>query len=221
MDFRLLHIWADLHELNATFNLANVTGRKFGASLFQEIMVSLNYRLLHLNYAITEDDEDAGNCSDQARGQAYFGKECQSSNAMNNEIHESLRLGMLAFSTTIFLQMANLSMRFDHLAGSLEAALRTLHIPTATDRNGWEMRLWLLFVVGISILGDRIGGWLRENVLQVLDVLKLNTWKKVRFILKDHLWIDMIHDSMGEEMFRRYAAGRFSSKQRKCHSNRN
>ena len=54
-DSRLLAIHSDLHEFSRAANLAAQTGRKLEPDLLQDVMVSIQYRLLHLKY----DSKDA------------------------------------------------------------------------------------------------------------------------------------------------------------------
>ncbi|TVY13988.1 hypothetical protein LARI1_G008670 [Lachnellula arida] len=57
LDSNLLHIWADLREFTRSANLAFQTGQKIGCILFQEILVSVQYRLLLLDVSAGSLDE--------------------------------------------------------------------------------------------------------------------------------------------------------------------
>lgn len=54
-DPKLVNVWYDLYEFSRAANLATQTGRKLEFDLLQEVMISVQYRLLHLQY----DKEDA------------------------------------------------------------------------------------------------------------------------------------------------------------------
>ncbi|TVY44661.1 hypothetical protein LOCC1_G007048 [Lachnellula occidentalis] len=49
LDSNLLYIWADLREFSRSANLAFQTGQKIGCILYQEILISVQYRLLLLD----------------------------------------------------------------------------------------------------------------------------------------------------------------------------
>jgi len=49
LDTKLFYIWADLREFTRSANLAFQTGQKMDGVLFQEILVSIQYRLLLLD----------------------------------------------------------------------------------------------------------------------------------------------------------------------------
>ncbi|TVY26283.1 hypothetical protein LHYA1_G005806 [Lachnellula hyalina] len=57
LDSNLLHIWADLREFTRSANLAFQTGQKIDCVLFQEILVSVQYRLLLLDVSAGSLDE--------------------------------------------------------------------------------------------------------------------------------------------------------------------
>ncbi|OKL57909.1 hypothetical protein UA08_06443 [Talaromyces atroroseus] len=56
-DWRLINVWHDLRELITAINLAHQTKRKLSSTLFQEALVSVQYRLQHLTYEICDQHE--------------------------------------------------------------------------------------------------------------------------------------------------------------------
>ena len=49
LDKKLSNIWADLREFTKSANLAFQTGKKMDCVLFQEILISIQYRLLYIS----------------------------------------------------------------------------------------------------------------------------------------------------------------------------
>ena len=49
-DMRLVNVWLDLREFATAVNLAHQTQRKLSPGLFQEALISVQYRLQHLSY---------------------------------------------------------------------------------------------------------------------------------------------------------------------------
>jgi hypothetical protein len=53
-DPRVVNVWHDLYEFSREANIATQVGRKLEANILQEVMISVQYRLLYLQYG--EDD---------------------------------------------------------------------------------------------------------------------------------------------------------------------
>lgn len=49
-DIRVVNVWLDLRDFTVSVNLAHQTGRKIAPVLFQEVLISVQYRLYHLAY---------------------------------------------------------------------------------------------------------------------------------------------------------------------------
>lgn len=56
-DIRLVNVWLDLGELTKAINLAHQTQRKLSPWLFQEALISVQYRLQHLTYDVDDKPE--------------------------------------------------------------------------------------------------------------------------------------------------------------------
>jgi hypothetical protein len=57
-DIRLVNVWIDLREFVKAINLAHQTGRNLSTELFQEALISLQYRLQCLAYSIQDLQEN-------------------------------------------------------------------------------------------------------------------------------------------------------------------
>jgi hypothetical protein len=234
-DPRLLNILLDLQEFSLAANLAFQTGRKIPSTIFCETLVSVQYRLLALR---DEDDQR------RQKQQQPFQDQDTSTDTNNWEIDPAvegntskladlLRLGMLAFTTTTFLQIKQLPMRYPDLARRMRGCVRALaqvlsdgeqehHQEQGQDgeRKGERdppqqveivVRLWFLFVARISVLG-----WPEdEDVLvttagRVLEGLGLAeaAWDEVRGVLRGVMWIDWVHSGDGRRFWERVRAER-------------
>lgn len=170
IDPRLQDVWADAREFCALVNLASMTGSKIKPRLFQETMVTLQYRLLH-------------------------------SNTEYSKISHAIQIGVLVFTTTIFLHVAGIPTRYYWLTSQIRKVLRDYK--EFYDVQSRKLRLWLLFVSAVSGLYDGSGKWLDPSILQTLTDLSLKEWEDVKAILKAHLWIDVLHDSEGKRIMER------------------
>ncbi|KAK3904890.1 hypothetical protein C8A05DRAFT_42094 [Staphylotrichum tortipilum] len=136
-DPRLLNILHDLQEFSLAANLASQTGCSIPAPLFHETLVSVQYRLLALR-----DEDDFDDDSDHTH-------------RMDASPARLLRLGMLAFSTTTFLQIQQLPLRYADLARRMRGCVRRLGRVGEASLSQEEARLalWFLFVATVSVLG--------------------------------------------------------------------
>jgi hypothetical protein len=167
-DPRMVNIWHDLHEFSRAANIAAQTGRKLEPDLLQEVMVSVQYRLLNLQY----DDKDT---------------------------HELLRVAMLAYSATIlpllFSQFGAAShLSYPSLHSCLERSLITLE---RLSNEKLKALLWLLVMVGISVLDNTL---INLQLVHTLQVLNLSSWDEILVILKGFLWVDILHGEQAKKL---------------------
>jgi hypothetical protein len=167
-DQKIRCIWVDLREFIRSANLAFQTGHKIDCFLFQDILISVQYRLQLLE-------------------------------KRPETLAKAIHVGMLAFSTDVFLQLKGLEMGFENISVQLRDSV--LGLQDREDNSILEFKLWLLFVARMSNVKDNQGPWLMPEMKKTLEALSLTTWKLVRQRLKNYLWIDVLHDSGGKETF--------------------
>ncbi len=169
-DTRLVNVWLDLREFVRSTNLAFQTNRTIGAELYQEILISVQYRLQILAY----DKHSA---------------------------HEILRLGMLAFSTPIFLDVHSIPGNYEYLAKQLREVLESLEWGGSPE---WQkLSLWVLFASKLSVLSaPDDDGWLHERLQDVLESLGAPSWSEVRDILMGYLWVDAVNNERGVAFYK-------------------
>ncbi|KAK4120924.1 hypothetical protein N657DRAFT_692803 [Parathielavia appendiculata] len=218
-DPRLLNILLDLQEFSLAANLAFQTGRKIPAKLYTETLVSVQYRLLALR---DEDDERQSRSQHQPhadeekpdqREESETGFVDGSSSSIAQPARLLLRLGMLAFTTTTFLQIKQLPMRYTDLARRMRECV--LAMAQAGRGEGEAERkpslpqagmveLWFCFVARISVLR-----WPDEEealvaaTARALAALGLaeSGWEEVRAVLRGVMWIDWVHSGDGKEFW--------------------
>ena len=165
-------VWEDIREFCKRVNLAHTTGRKIEPRLFQEIMVSLQYRLLY-----TDRLPDYG----------------------STQMTEAIRLGCLSFTTSIFLNVGGIHSRYHNLSSQFKLVLEALETPTS--KCDWEHRFWLFVVGAISVLRPDVNIWLKVPLSKCQSALHITTWSEAKLCLKKFLWIDVLHDINGEAVF--------------------
>lgn len=161
-------ILADCHCVVSLFNAEIAAGRKLEAAWFHSTMIALDYRILHLRL-------DEAGWEDEA-----------------------LRLGAVAFMTTVSVKVSGYFRQFGALRRDLEV------ICTGKAVDEWTRPgalLWLFVVGGLAVWCELKEEWWVEGMREVVARLHLKTWSEVRAVLKTILWIDSLHDKAGEQLF--------------------
>ncbi|KAH6900766.1 hypothetical protein B0T10DRAFT_36862 [Thelonectria olida] len=123
---------------------------------------------------------------------------------------ELLRLCMLAYMKSVLIQIDGLGPQIKHLADCLKGALLAHQLPPAPEFA--KFFLWAFLVSTLSIFENLDQDWLRVAMVETAKSLSCRTWAETRVILKEFLWIDMIHNQRGKQIFDRWLdPGRSSS----------
>ncbi|KAH6985703.1 hypothetical protein BKA56DRAFT_715144 [Ilyonectria sp. MPI-CAGE-AT-0026] len=113
-------------------------------------------------------------------------------------VNEVLRVGMVAYTTAIFLQWQYFKMGEGHLKESLSNAL--LELRESFIDVPPPVLFWLLTVLNTSFATDAEGrhvGWFSE----VVELIPLASWAEARKVLKSMVWVDSLNDSKGKVAF--------------------
>lgn len=125
-DPRMVNVWNDLYEFSRAANIATQTGRKLEPGLLREVMISVQYRLLHLQY----DKEDT------------------------HELLRMVILAYsTTIFPPLFSHFGAAPISYPSLSGCLQWFLFTLQEPSDEKLKAL---LWLLAVIRISILDDEL-----------------------------------------------------------------
>lgn len=181
-DSKLAHIYTDLQTFSITTNLAFQSTNKISPTLFQEILISTQYRLSFLEYPY-------------------------------NFIEHILRLALLVFSTTIFLQTRGIRTRFQPLS----AQLRTAVVGDRFRELEWQLRVWILVMAAIVAVTEEDDFWILPLLRkEIKDHVELRHWEDLRRVLKRFLWIDVLHDPDGKMVCEKIFAGSESADAALC-----
>jgi hypothetical protein len=163
----------DMISVSIIFN-DNYTCCRLDPDAYQEILISVCYRLLHA---------------------------CPFGVYELETIQESaLSLGLLAFMTTMLFQHGRSQrLPYELLASLLRNLL--LDEKNASSIEG-KTSLWLLFVGGISVLGVEDRDWLIPRIKASLRALHLSSWKDALDEIKQFPWISVIHDQPGKQIWK-------------------
>ncbi|KAG5782483.1 hypothetical protein H9Q73_003853 [Fusarium xylarioides] len=164
-DWRLQNTFKDLRDFSALANRYSPSAKKLKPEAFQEIMLSIQYRLLQLDFS-----------QDPA------------------PIQEALRIGLLAYESTIFLQIQGTKLKSDSFSRQLRDTIQATPVQGEATAN---IKLWLL-VVGSIIVFDSSEDWLVQSINSLAG---RQSWEEVRERVNEVMWIDVIHDVPGRKAF--------------------
>ncbi|RSL80915.1 hypothetical protein CEP52_017303 [Fusarium oligoseptatum] len=114
---------------------------------------------------------------------------------------KAIRLGLLAYESTIFLQIQGVKLKSDLFTSQLREAIEAIPVEGEAIAN---VKLWLL-LIGSMVIFDSKAPWLAQSIQSLTG---RQTWSQVRKRVKEVMWIDIIHDLAGSEAFEAAQAGR-------------
>lgn len=112
-------------------------------------------------------------------------------------IEEAVRLGLLAFSSSVFLQWKQLGLSYEHLATRYRDCLSTLEYSDVPS----PLLLWLLMVGAVSVFGPADDEWLKPWLRATINMSELQTWNDMQDIMQSLMWIELVLDKPGKEVF--------------------
>ena len=184
---------ADGDEINSNLylprNLKILVGDHRVVSLFSDLR-RLSCRLNH-ERRLQDSDFKLAICSIQYRLLSL-------ENSVNGSMAECLRLAMLVFLTTTFEIPERAGQRYPYLSDRFRESCCGISAEGPKSEAWNDFMMWLLIIGGVSLFGvDEV--WLRELWEKVFP--SNETWQTVRDRVKKFLWIDVLHDKLGKEMF--------------------
>lgn len=116
-----------------------------------------------------------------------------------SDVNEAIRLALLAFASTLFLQWRCIKPRYEHLARRLSIAISWLGHKTG-DLPPAQLTLWLHVVAAVFIFNEHERACSRPALADILQDMKLGSWNDVRSVLKTILWVDALHDLPAKQL---------------------
>ena len=107
------------------------------------------------------------------------------------------RLGLLAFSCGIFLHWKNLGASYAHFTSAFRSSLRRPTSPPVSSK----LLLWLLVVGSVSAFDATDDEWLRPLLLANMGYCQIDSWSKMRDLLKSFMWIGLVYDKAATSVF--------------------
>lgn len=116
----------------------------------------------------------------------------------HDALQEALRLGLLAISSTLFMQRQYMDNPYHHLLNLYRSSLLRLW-ESASVAVPTPILFWLAMLshVAAPSLIDWSAGWLDESIRRA----DIKSWTQARELLRSLVWVDFIHDRLGKPAF--------------------
>ena len=117
-------------------------------------------------------------------------------------VNEAYRLALLAFSAPVFIHWN----RVELFSQSFTSALREALVGLELGEHGYSLTpreyTWLLMVCALSMAHEPDGmAWLRPRLRRKMHLCHVFTWDKMRRLLSSFLWIGLVYDKSGRDVF--------------------
>lgn len=116
----------------------------------------------------------------------------------SGSLDETVRLGLLAFTHHVFLQWQGIKPSFRH---QFRHAYRNYLQIHPLDTAPPQLLLWLLVIGAVSLFSISEELWLRGKLQRQIGICEANTWKKLQEMLKSFMWIPLLDEKSGEEVY--------------------
>ena len=113
-------------------------------------------------------------------------------------IDEPVRLGLLVFSSHIFLNWQDVKPPYTYLPHTYRNRLLNLKLPSTVPP---QILLWLLMIGYLSIFTTADDAWLMPLVRVNIELCEAHNWSELRGQLKAFPWIDILHNKPGRAIF--------------------
>ncbi|GFN20940.1 hypothetical protein AtubIFM55763_001053 [Aspergillus tubingensis] len=113
-------------------------------------------------------------------------------------LDEAIRLALLSYGFDIFLQFRSDPTPYVHLAASYQRCLNGLAKRNDVSPQLW---IWLLTVGGLVVFLPAVRRNFRHWLLYYLGSCRVRSWEEMRAILSSFIWIGLVHDQGGKEIF--------------------
>lgn len=117
----------------------------------------------------------------------------------NDDVHELLRIVLLAYSTiifpSIFCHFGVPPISYPSLSKCLDGVLIKFKKPS---KNISKVLLWLLVIIRIQVLDNAL---IEDQLFQTVQALNLTSWDEILPILKGFLWVDVLHEEKARCIF--------------------
>lgn len=162
----LLQAWTVMMRFCSAINSAAKNNRRLPKETSLNTMAAVTYRLLHMD------------------------------NLDDSSVDESIRLGLLAFSSHIFLRIQDVKPLYAYFPDAYRRCLSSVNFQKGTS----PLLLWLLMIGAISFFTPADHCWVIPRLRANIEACGLHNWNQLRHQMKEFPWIDILHDLPGQKV---------------------
>jgi hypothetical protein len=180
------NILVDVFDVCILFNDPDKRFFEVDLVSYHEVVISLTYRLLALDYI-------------------HRRPLVPSSEAV-------YQLGLLTFIMILFLQYGRRRLyRFSMITKLLKIVLKLHSLQSDKDHMLWLMIMGSIWMMdGVWTLEEHSGEWLPPLMLELIDEMGLQSWGAARSCIIKYPWIYKLHDEPGMKIWERVQESRKS-----------
>lgn len=115
----------------------------------------------------------------------------------SSSVSEAIRLGLLAFSTSVFLQWGSLGLSYTNLTSEYRGCLVRLGSSCATS----QLMIWLLMVGAVSVVDIDDDASLKSLFITNIGFGDMKSWDGMQDLLNSFMWIGLVHDKAAKRVF--------------------
>ncbi|EXJ76665.1 uncharacterized protein A1O5_01173 [Cladophialophora psammophila CBS 110553] len=113
-------------------------------------------------------------------------------------VDEAVRLSLLGLTYNVFLKWQYLRLPYVYFPSIYKNCLRD---PKLADGASSQIMLWFLMVGAVSAFTISDHLWLKDCLRERIDICQVKSWNEMRGVLKSFMWIGLLHDKPGKEVF--------------------
>ena len=113
-------------------------------------------------------------------------------------VNETMRLGLLAFSSNVFLQWKDVRQPYHSFYTTYKGHILEI---VSSDSLSPRLTLWLYTICRISIFTESEVAWMHSSLRAKLGLNNVTSWSDKQEIMNAFLWIGVIHDQAGRDLF--------------------
>ncbi|OAP60523.1 hypothetical protein AYL99_05525 [Fonsecaea erecta] len=122
----------------------------------------------------------------------------------SGSVDEAVRLSLLGLTYHIFLQWQYLKLPYVYFPTIYKSCLLD---PKLMGVASAQFMLWFLMVGAVSTFTTSDHPWLKDCVREHADKCQVKSWNEMRTVLKSFMWIGLLHDKPGKDVFDSVLAG--------------
>ncbi|KAI0106420.1 hypothetical protein GGR51DRAFT_169168 [Nemania sp. FL0031] len=113
--------------------------------------------------------------------------------------NETVRLGLLSFSCSVFLPWSHLRTPLPDLHSILKTHFA--NIMAGMEPLSPKLLVWLSMSIAVTLSREPNSDWVYGLVRDVISLCEIKSWGQMREILVSLMWIEIVHDEAGKSIF--------------------